>query len=98
MLNNNTALKLREMKMSAMARSFENQLNSTEMPSLSFEERFGLLVDSEYTARKNNRLKRLIRVAGYSQPDAALEDIEYHKDRKLDRTLFARLSTCTYIA
>ena len=78
MLNNNTASKLREMKMSAMARSFENQLNSTEMPSLSFEERFGLLVDSEYTARKNNRLKRLIRSAGYSQPDASLEDIEYH--------------------
>ena len=71
MLNNNTALKLREMKMSAMARSFENQLGGVELASLSFEERFGLLVDAEYTARKNNRLKRLIRSAGYSQPDAA---------------------------
>ena len=81
MLNNNTASKLREMKMSAMARSFESQLDSTELSSLSFEERFGLLVDAEYTARKNNRLKRLIRCAGYSQPDASLEDIEYHTDR-----------------
>lgn len=97
MLNNNTASKLREMKMSAMARSFENQLSSTEMPSLSFEERFGLLVDSEYTARKNNRLKRLIRSAGYSQPDASLEDIEYHADRQLDRALITRLGSCDYI-
>jgi len=97
MLNNNTASKLREMKMSAMARSFENQLSGVELALLSFEERFGLLVDAEYTARKNNRLKRLIRSAGYSQPDAALEDLEYHADRHLDRSLIARLGSCDYI-
>lgn len=97
MLNNNTASKLREMKMSAMARSFENQMSGVELASLSFEERFGLLVDAEYTARKNNRLKRLIRSAGYSQPDATLEDIEYHADRHLDRSLIARLGSCDYI-
>ncbi len=55
MLNNNTTVKLKEMKMSAMARSFDSQLSNTELSSLSFEERFGLLVDAEYTARKNNR-------------------------------------------
>jgi DNA replication protein DnaC len=97
MLNNNTASKLREMKMSAMARSFENQMSGVELASLSFEERFGLLVDAEYTARKNNRLKRLIRSAGYSQPDAALEDLEYHADRHLDRSFIARLGSCDYI-
>lgn len=45
MLNNNTASKLREMKMSVMARAFEKQLGDTTISSLSFEERFGLLVD-----------------------------------------------------
>ena len=97
MLNNNTTSKLKEMKMSAMARSFDSQLSNTELSSLSFEERFGLLVDAEYTARKNNRLKRLIRSAGYSQPDAALEDIEYHTDRQLDKSLILRLGSCDYI-
>jgi len=97
MLNNNTTSKLKEMKMSAMARSFDSQLSNTELSSLSFEERFGLLVDAEYTARKNNRLKRLIRSAGYSQPDASLEDIEYHTDRKLDKSLILRLGSCDYI-
>lgn len=97
MLNNNTTSKLKEMKMSAMARSFDSQLSNTELSSLSFEERFGLLVDAEYTARKNNRLKRLIRSAGYSQLDASLEDIEYHTDRKLDKSLILRLGSCDYI-
>lgn len=97
MLNNNTTSKLKEMKMSAMARSFDSQLSNKELSSLSFEERFGLLVDAEYTARKNNRLKRLIQSAGYSQPDASLEDIEYHTDRKLDKSLILRLGSCDYI-
>lgn len=97
MLNNNTASKLREMKMSVMARSFENQLADTEVFSLSFEERFGMLVDLEYTTRINNRLKRLIRNANYALPDACLEDIEYIADRQLDKSLIVRLGSCDYI-
>jgi len=97
MLNNNTASKLREMKMSAMARSFEEQLVNMTISELSFEERFGLLVDAEYTTRKSNRLKRLIRSANYSTPGAALEDIEYHSDRKLDKAVIARLGSCDYV-
>jgi DNA replication protein DnaC len=95
MLNNNTASKLREMKMSVMAKTFEKQL--TGVSELSFEERFGLIVDSEYTTRKNNRLKRLIRGANYAVPGASLEDIEYHADRQPDKTLITRLGNCDYI-
>lgn len=97
MLNNNTSSKLREMKMSVMAHAFEKQLGDTAATSLSFEERFGLLVDMEYTTRKNNRLNRLIRSASYSIPDASLEDIEYHPDRHLDKHLITRLGSCDYI-
>jgi DNA replication protein DnaC len=97
MLNNATAAKLREMKMGVMARSFEKQTRDTASSELSFEERFGLIVDEEYTARKNNRLKRLIRSAAYSIPDASLEDVEYYADRKLDKGFITRLGTCDYI-
>jgi len=97
MLNNMTASKLREMKMGVMAHSFEKQLSDTTVSTLSFEERFGLLVDAEYTTRKNNRLKRLIRNADYSISDASLEDIEYHADRALDKALIARFGSCDYI-
>ena len=97
MLNNDTVSKLREMRMSAMARSFESQLNSKTTSELTFEERFGLLVDAEYTTRKNNKLKRLIRSASYSLHDASLEDVEYHSDRKLDKSLIVRLGNCDYV-
>jgi DNA replication protein DnaC len=97
MLDNNTITKLHEMKLSVMATSFQKQLEDNSMNELSFEERFGLIIDAEWTSRKNNRLARLIKNAGYAFPDACLEDIEYRADRKLDKAQIARLSTCNYI-
>jgi DNA replication protein DnaC len=98
MLNNATADKLREMKMSVMARAFENQLRGVGASELTFEERFGMIVDEEYTTRRNNRLKRLIRGANYTISGAALEDVEYIADRRLDKALITKLGTCDYIA
>ena len=97
MLDNNTVAKLREMKMGVMATAFQQQFSNKSVAELSFEERVGLLVDAEYTARKNNRLKRLIKSAGFSMPEACVEDIEYHPDRELDKSLIARLSTCNFV-
>jgi len=97
MFNSETTQKLRSMKLSTMAKHFDQQLTNADISSLTFEERFGLLVDIEWTTRRNNRLKRLIRAANYAEPSAALENIDYAPDRKLDRALIERLATCAYI-
>jgi DNA replication protein DnaC len=98
MLDYNTAAKLREMRLSVMGSAFANQIENKDMSALSFEERVGLMVDAEYTARVNNKLKRLMRKANFAAPEACLEDIEYHPDRELDRTQIARLAACGFIA
>jgi DNA replication protein DnaC len=97
MLDNNTISKLRDMKMGVMAKVFANQLGDNTFSQLSFEERIGLMVDAEWTSRQNNRLMRLIRGAGFSTPEACIEDIEYHPDRQLDKALITRLSTCNFV-
>jgi DNA replication protein DnaC len=96
MMNSETVEKLRSMKLGTMARYFNKQLSDADISSLTFEERFGLLVDVEWTTRRNNRLKRLIKSAGYAE-SAAVEDIIYAPDRKLDKSLIERLSSCEYI-
>jgi DNA replication protein DnaC len=97
MLTNSTAEKLREMKLSVMANHFKGQLSDPAVSELSFEERFGMLVDVEWATRKSNRLTRLIKAAGYSVPNACLEDVEYRPDRGLDKGLITRLGTCAYV-
>jgi len=98
MINEATINKLIEMRLTAMADAYRSQLRDTSHDRLSFEERLGLLVDIEYTSRKNNRLKRLIRSANLDQNYASLADINYSAGRKLDKALINRLSTCGYIA
>lgn len=97
MVNEPTVRKLHEMRLVAMAESFQKQLLDTSYQALSFEERFGILVDLEWSRRKNNRLASLIRKADFQQSDACIEDVEYHADRKLDRTQILRLATGAYI-
>lgn len=92
-----TITKLNEMRMSAIAETYYNQMNDPQYRELSFEDRFNLLIDSEYIRRKNNKLDRLIRTANLRMPDACIEDIHYYEDRKLDRTTILRLASCNYI-
>ncbi|MCL5981998.1 MAG: IS21-like element helper ATPase IstB [Firmicutes bacterium] len=97
MINATTVNKLNEMRLTAMADSYRHQLEESSFESLSFEERFSLMVDTEWARRKNKRLTKLIRKADFQQSDACIENIEYHTDRKLDKAQIARLATCTYI-
>jgi len=97
MLNNATASKMQDMRLGAMAKAFQKQLEDKSMSGLSFEERIGIIVDAEWIMRKNNRLDRLIRNARFSIPEACVEDIEYHPDRGLDKASITRLSTCNFI-
>ena len=97
MTNQSTIDKLIEMRMTPMADAFRIQMQDPVMKEISFEDRFGMLVDMEYTTRKNNRLKRLIKNADFEQPDASIAAIDYGHNRKINRTLIERLATCEYI-
>lgn len=98
MINNSTIDKLIEMRLTAMSDAFRQQMSDPRMKEISFEERFGMMVDIEYSKRKNNRLNRLIRNADFDQPDASIMDINYTSGRRLNKDLIRRLSSCDYIS
>jgi DNA replication protein DnaC len=97
MTNEETISKLTGMRLTAMANAFREQSKNPAAASLSFDERLGLLVDIEWTSRKNNRLKKLIQDAKFDQPQAHIADINYTAHRKLDAGLIAKLAECAYI-
>lgn len=97
MTNESTLTKLHDMRLSAMAEQFHEQLRNNQFNEMSFEDRFALMVDVEWSRRKNNKLERLIRNANFRYNQACVEDIEYHADRRLDKTQILRLASCAYI-
>ncbi|MCF8567769.1 IS21-like element helper ATPase IstB [Alicyclobacillus tolerans] len=96
MLNNQTAQALREMRLSGMADAYEHQLQNPHLVELSFEERFGMLVDAESTMRQNHRLSRLLREA-HLKVRANPEDIDFHQARGIDQGLLRDLTTCQWV-
>lgn len=97
MRNEQTLEKLRNLRLSGMADLYEQQSADESCQSLGFEERFELLVDSEFTRRKSNKLERLIRQATFSDSGASIEGIEYYPDRHLDKQVITKLAQGNYI-
>lgn len=54
MTNQSIIDKLIEMRLTTMADAFRNQLNDSKFKEVPFEDRFGMLVDIEYSNRKFN--------------------------------------------
>lgn len=96
MLTVPTLERLRELRLEGMMRGFEEQMSSSEINGLTFEERLGLLVDRELTERNNRRLRTRLKRAKLRQ-QACMEDIDYHHPRGLDKSLIKSLATCQWI-
>jgi len=93
MLNEHTIEKLYTMKLNGMAEALKEQLMQPDINELSFEERFALLVDRQWTYREDRRLKRLLNGAKL-KINACIEDIDYKTPRGIDKSVILRLADC----
>lgn len=91
MLTQPTIEKLNAMKLTAMARAFADQMQSPDMAQLSFEERFGLLVDYQMTDLENRRMQNRLKNAKL-RLSASLEDLDFKQGRGLDRATVMSLA------
>lgn len=96
MLIHPTLDKLQRLKFTGMATALAEQMQMPDIAELAFEERLGLLVDREFTERENRRLSSRLRRARLKH-NAALEDIDYHHPRGLDKSLIQSLATCQWV-
>ena len=97
MLIEQTVQTLNALRLPGMATAFAEQQTSAAAMSLSFDERFAMLVDREHTWRENRRVSRLLREAKLKVSQACIEDVQYGAGRKLDKSLIAQLASCQWI-
>lgn len=97
MLTHPTIEKLKTMKLNGMAAALADQQRTPDINSLTFEERFALLIDREETARADRRLKTRLTQAKLRM-QASIEDIDYQARRNLDKTLLLELAGCSWIS
>ena len=85
MLTQPTIEKLNAMRLTAMAQAFMEQMQRPDMASLTFEERFGLLVDQQMADQENRRMQSRLRTAKL-RLSASIEDLDFREARGLNRS------------
>jgi DNA replication protein DnaC len=94
---NQTISKLNDMKLTGMAKSYQDRRIKPDHKDLSFDEFFSMVVDDEHIYRKNKRLKRLLKRAKFKLSSACLEDIDYKQPRGLQKTHVVNLQNTTWL-
>ena len=97
MLREPTIEKLQAMRLPAMAAAWLEQARSVAATDLSFDERFAMLVDDEWLARENKRVKRSLKEAKLRISHACIEDLEYNARRELDKATVRQLTICRWV-
>lgn len=88
--------KLTTLRLFGMLAALKELLNTSDTDRLSFEDRLGLLVDREITARENRQLVSRLKKAKLRQ-SAVIEDVDFRHRRGLDQALFMQLSQCAWV-
>jgi DNA replication protein DnaC len=88
--------RMRELRLTAMVQGYELQVQQPKLHQLAFDDRMGLLLESEVAARNSRKLNRLVKVATFPEA-ASLEDLDLRGGRGLDKSQVATLSSCSWI-
>jgi DNA replication protein DnaC len=91
MLLHPTLSQLDQLGLAGMAKAFRELAENPEAKTLDHAEWLGLLLDREATERQDRRLKSRLRNAKLRYGQACVENIDFNKERGLDRRLIADL-------
>jgi DNA replication protein DnaC len=96
MLLEQTIEKLYAMKLIGMAQALKEQMESTEISSLCFEERIGLLIDQQWSWKQDRALNNRIKKANFKLR-ACNEDIDFRTSRGLSKSCIVQLGLSHWI-
>jgi len=96
MLTQKTQDQLYAMKLHGMAQAWDEQRQQPQAADLSFDERFGLLVERQWRWREDRALATRLHYAHLKQV-ACLEDLDFRHPRGLQRGLIDQLASGDWI-
>jgi len=84
-------------KVRAMGDKLREIVEDCAWDDTTFEEKIEAMLDAEMDARYTRKVERLIKIAGFKQKDACIEDVVYLEGRSLNRDRIARFAKCDWV-
>lgn len=95
-MNKETLVRLKELRLWGMYNSFKASLENYNRDNMTIDKFVSMLVSSEWDERYNRGVSRLIKAAGFRYV-ASMEELDYSRERGLDRNLMERLASLAFI-
>ena len=95
-MNEQTVIRMKEMKFYGMLRAFQTSLESGKFNDLTADEMVARLVDEEWDDRYNRKIARSMTNARFRYK-ASIEQMFFDQDRGMDKNQVMRLAECTFI-
>ena len=96
-MNHQTSIeKMKQMRLTAMAETYYNSLQTGMCKDYTIDQFIALLVDQEWEYRHNKKITNLIASAKF-RDQACVEDIDFSASRSLDRNVIERLSSLDFL-
>ena len=96
-MNYQTNEQLSAMQLNAMRLEYQRQQELPAITDLDFDERFSMIVNEQYSARQDAKIRRLIKKANLREQTAHLANIDYDPVRQIKKADVARLSSCEWV-
>jgi DNA replication protein DnaC len=88
--------KMSQMKLYGMQQAYHTLLDQNQHHSLTNDEIVNLLIQAEWEERENRKVNRFLKGAHFRY-HASIEEIDFTKNRNLDKTILLRLADCSFI-
>jgi DNA replication protein DnaC len=88
--------KMSQMKLYGMHQAYHGLLERNQHHSLTNDEFTNLLVQAEWDERENRKINRYLKGARFRY-QASIEEIDFTKNRSLDKSFLLRLADCSFI-
>jgi DNA replication protein DnaC len=95
-MNTSTLEKMSRMKLYGMQNAFHALIDSKQQNALTADEIISMLVQSEWEYRESKKFAQSLRNARFRY-SASLEEIDFTKNRNLDKNLLLRFTDCSFI-
>lgn len=87
----------KQFRIKAMGDKLREIIDDASYDRFTFEEKVEMLLDAESSARRDRKVAKYVKQAGFKTPSACIEDVVYLSDRSLSKDRIMRYAGCEWI-
>lgn len=87
----------KKFRVKAMGDKLREMVEDEGFDGLTFEEKMVMLIEAEESARRERKVAKLVKEAGFKDASACVEDVLYLPDRTLSKDRIARYAECSWV-